>query len=364
MLRKLKKFIKEPHIFLRDALLNKYPLYLTHGASKFGRENDVIEICDNIEHPFSPRFDIDIVYTWVTSDDAEWLNKRNYYANNWEGGASPFAKEKSRFDDHNEIFFSLIGVGKFMPWVRNIYIVTDAQIPSVPESVKNKVFIIDHRDIIPDEFLPTFNSHVIEAFLYKIDGLSEHFIYFNDDFFVSKEVSASHFFQSNDIASLFIGNKEFTVDGCKKTATSIACHNSNALFMEEFGLSFNRNLVHTYVPLRKTYYQLAHENFGGSMTCFFPNKFRSFTDINMATFFVPYLQYVHGAAAPRVDISYYFNIRSPAADFFYDRLLDAKFHNCLPHSFCANDFSSEEFPQGNEYYKFNEFACKFYDCYI
>ena len=45
---------------------------------------------------------------------------------------------------------------------------------------------MDHREIIEQEYLPTFNSHVIEANLHKIPNLSEHFIYFNDDVFVAK----------------------------------------------------------------------------------------------------------------------------------------------------------------------------------
>ncbi|ADO46853.1 hypothetical protein [[Enterobacter] lignolyticus] len=361
MLRKLKKAITKPHIYLRDSLLNKYPLHLTQGGGIFLGENHIIDICNCIESPFSPDFDIDIVYTWVTSKDDKWRKKRDLCSVEWSGRTVPFAMEESRFDDHSEIYYSLISVSKFMPWVRNIYIVTDGQLPVIPTTIRDKTFIIDHKQIIPEKFLPTFNSHVIEACLHKINGLSEHFIYFNDDFFVSREVSASHFFQSNDIASIFIGNK-WIDRGNNTTATSVACNNCNRLFLERFGQTFSQYLIHTYVPLRKSYYLLAYKLWEDEIFSFLSNKFRAETDLNMATFFVPYLQFLFSAASPMIDISYYFNIRSPAASFFYNRLLDAKTTNNRPHSFCANDFSSNEFPKINCHDEFNEFAKRFYGC--
>lgn len=361
MFRKIRKLFNRPNIFFRDALLNKYPLHLTQGVTHFGGENSIIDACENIDNQFIPDFDIDVVYTWVSDLDLQWKNKRDTYSHLWDGHTTPHALEKSRFDDHNEIYYSLLSLEMYMPWVRNIYIITDSQIPPTPIGIREKVHIVDHRDIIPEKYLPTFNSHVIEACLHNINDLSEHFIYFNDDFFVAREISAAHFFHSNEIASIFIGNKNINFEHDKLTSTSIACKNSNDLFLEMFDITFNHYLVHTYVPLRKSYYILAYDIFGERILNFLTNKFRSTTDINMATFFVPYLQYIYGVSTPKIDISYYFNIRSPTASFYYDRLLDAKAGNNLPHSFCANDFSSCEFPYANCHDEFNKFAQKFYD---
>ena len=57
-----------------------------------------------------------------------------------------------------------------------------------------KVRIITHEQIIPRKFLPTFNSSVIELFLHKIPGLSEHFIYVNDDFYAWSPMTQNDFF--------------------------------------------------------------------------------------------------------------------------------------------------------------------------
>lgn len=94
--------------------------------------------------------------------------------------------------------------------MRKIYIITDNQTPEWIDLYSN-VTIIDHRDIIPKEYLPTFNSHVIEAYLHKIKDLSEYFLYFNDDVFVSREIPKSHFFKSNGISSIY-NKKEYKCD--------------------------------------------------------------------------------------------------------------------------------------------------------
>ena len=72
-----------------------------------------------------------------------------------------------------------------------------------------KIKLINHSQIIDAKYLPTFNSHVIEANLYKIPDLSEHFIYFNDDVFVARPLMPNHFFENNGLASLFVANKSF-----------------------------------------------------------------------------------------------------------------------------------------------------------
>lgn len=55
---------------------------------------------------------------------------------------------------------------KFAPWIRNIFIITDDQVPNLNNF--DNIVIIDHKEIINKEYLPTFNSHVIEAHLHKI----------------------------------------------------------------------------------------------------------------------------------------------------------------------------------------------------
>ena len=176
-MKKLKKFVTKPHIFFRDALNNKLDerAVLSHQENLEKLENSLM----NTSIP------IDVVFTWVNDKDEKWQEKKEHYsklANN----CALYAKDEARFEEHNELFYSVKSVQKFLPWVRYIFIVTDNQIPHWLNNEDPQIKIVDHREIIEQDYLPTFNSHVIEAHLHKIPNLSEHFIYFNDDVFVAK----------------------------------------------------------------------------------------------------------------------------------------------------------------------------------
>lgn len=131
---------------------------------------------------------VDIVYTWVNDNDPIWLNKREKYLHRTSNESI-----ENRYDDHDELKFSLRSVEEFTPWVNHIYIITDEQKPSwLRES--GKVTVINHRDIIPSKYLPTFNSSVIELFIHRIPNLSEHYLYLNDDMLFGRELNFSDFY--------------------------------------------------------------------------------------------------------------------------------------------------------------------------
>ncbi|MFD3228347.1 stealth family protein [Rahnella aceris] len=350
-LRKLKKAIFNPGYFFRDFFIKRYPLLQNQNNVKFLSEEILLENEKVLLGSFDPGFAIDLVYTWVNSNDTNWLESKNLHIQSADSNIENFSTDESRFENHNEIFYSLLGVAKYMPWVRNIFIISDNQLPKIPESLVSKIKVIDHKQIIPLRFLPTYNSHVIEAYLHKIPGLSENFIYFNDDFFVSRPVKPSHFYRSNGLCSIFVSAKSLEDMNRKgvSTATLTASNNCNKLLMENFNISFDTPLTHTYVPLKKSAYNLAFDVFEKQIEEFSGNKFRGDNDLNMATFLVPYLQYIKGVATPHLDISYYFNIRSPNAKSLYKNLMAVKNTSNAPHSFCANDFNAVNFKQNTNY---------------
>ena len=135
---------------------------------------------------------IDLVYLWVDGDDPEWLAKRNEFIGKVEQSSS--ANCKGRYINNDELKFSIRSVEKYASWINKIYIVTDNQTPQWIDLSNPKIKIIDLKDIMPKEILPCYNSALIEQFLYKIEGLSEHFLYANDDMFINSFVSARSFF--------------------------------------------------------------------------------------------------------------------------------------------------------------------------
>ena len=138
--------------------------------------------------------DIDFVVTWVNMDDPEWQNEFAKYSgnsNNTKNGVS-----KARFRDYGFLKYWFRGIEKFAPWVRKIHFVTSGQKPEWLDENNPKIHLVNHKDFIPAEFLPTYNSVVIERYMYRIPGLSDHFVYFNDDFYIINHITPERFFKN------------------------------------------------------------------------------------------------------------------------------------------------------------------------
>jgi hypothetical protein len=149
-----------------------------------------------------PDFPVDAVYTWVNGADPAHVAKRARYLP--PGGPEhPVSSGRHLFRDNRELLFSLRSLEENAPWVRRVHLVTDNQIPDWLNSASPRLALVDHSQIIPAEFLPTFNSHVIEAYLHRIPGLAEHYIYFNDDFFLTAQTNPEDFFTPNGLPYIF-----------------------------------------------------------------------------------------------------------------------------------------------------------------
>ncbi len=148
---------------------------------------------------------IDAVITWVNGQDSNHQQKlANYLVQNKI--SRPSSAAPTRFNQYGEITFCIQALLYFAPWLRTIYIVTDAQIPAILQHLQGtiyaaKVKLIDHRAIFVgyEEYLPTFNSLSIESVLWRIEGLSKNFIYLNDDCIVIRPVRYEDFFHKDKL---------------------------------------------------------------------------------------------------------------------------------------------------------------------
>lgn len=139
--------------------------------------------------------EIDLVYLWVDGNDPAWLAKKNACLPAGEQVRADVAGE-CRYVENDELRYSLRSVERYAPWVRRIYIVTDEQTPPWLDTSNPRVRIVSHREIMPAEILPVFNSTVIELYLPQIPGLAEHFLYANDDMFFNAPVGPDFFFDA------------------------------------------------------------------------------------------------------------------------------------------------------------------------
>ena len=138
-------------------------------------------------------YPIDIVITWVDGSDPEWIKSRDLYI-----GEMMDIEENTdaRYRDWGTLRYWFRAVEKYAPWVRKVFLVTCGQRPVWLDPDCEKVIVIDHKEFIPDKYLPTFNSRTIEMNLWRIQGLSEHFIYFNDDLFLNRPVMPEDFYEN------------------------------------------------------------------------------------------------------------------------------------------------------------------------
>jgi hypothetical protein len=128
---------------------------------------------------------VDMVFTWVDGDDpAHQAERRSFGEAAAVGPAARRGAAPERwYRGVGEITASVRSVVRHLPWVRTIFVVTDGQTPPVdPELIASgRVRVVDHEEIIPDAYRPVFASTVIESFLHRIPGLSEIWLYDNDD---------------------------------------------------------------------------------------------------------------------------------------------------------------------------------------
>ena len=144
---------------------------------------------------------IDVVILWVNGNEDKHLQKILPYVKVKEKIKTK--KFRTRFDQVNEIKYTVDSILKFAPYIRSIYIITDEQTPEFltkknANTTYKNVSIVDHKVIFSgyEQYLPVFNSRSIETCMYRIPGLAELFIYFNDDFFLINKTRPNDFFKN------------------------------------------------------------------------------------------------------------------------------------------------------------------------
>jgi hypothetical protein len=144
---------------------------------------------------------IDAVYTWANFLDPAWREARDHFA-----ALDPAKRVKPdpanaaaiRHTDNGELRYSLRSLERYAPFVRRVHLVIDGSPPDWLDAGAHDVRVWSSRDIFPAGFpLPVFSSDLIEAFLWKIPDLSEHYIYFNDDMLLASPCKPDDFFDAH-----------------------------------------------------------------------------------------------------------------------------------------------------------------------
>ena len=286
-------------------------------------------------------FPIDAVYTWVDGSDPAWQARKAAAlgTNTWLDGASRLATNDSRYASRDELRYSLRSLHCFAPWIRHIFLVTDDQVPAWLDTGDPRITVVSHKEIFGDTgTLPTFNSQAIESRLHRIPGLSEHFLYLNDDVFLGRPVGPDMFFTPGGLTRFFPSTA--LVDPAPRRPTDppadSAGKNNRELIREAFGRVLTQKMKHTPHPSRRSVIAEIEERFFEHVDATAHHQFRHPDDISLLSSLQQNYAYLTGRAVPGTIRYRYTDLAAPVTPFL---LADLLRHRNLD-AFCLNDIDS------------------------
>ena len=220
---------------------------------------------------------MDIVITYVNGLDPVWQQDYERHTN--------IPVLEKRFRDWGTLRYLFRGIEQHMPFIENVFLVVSHE-SQVPEWIdRQTVRVVLHSDIIPHEYLPTFNCNPIEMHLHRIEGLGEEYLYFNDDIFPLQACQPTDFFRNGK--GVLGMSKHWFACGMFKHI----CKNSDTLARKVLGVKSSLSFLrpqHVCTPMIKSeceaLYALTEEEIKASLT-----RVRAENNLNQYLF----LDYMH-----------------------------------------------------------------------
>lgn len=295
---------------------------------------------------------IDAVYTYADMSDPVWYEQYKKYMKK--------EPRTGRHQNHNELEYSIKCLRLYCPFIDRIFIVTAGPIPVWHDPLDKQIIIIDQNEILGEECLrPTFKSTSVEAYLHRIPGLSECFMYLNDDYFVGNYLTKEMWFQDNlpvvdvytskwdfdvpDIRSFQnlkpVQNAENTQRDSMRTNVHIAhLYHTNRCIYRQFNVLPNLTITHQAHLLRRSCMEDAWRIFKRELTeCVSMARTRTRDEVHMSL-----LSHFVGALSGRMLLR--LGSDSPM------QMMSVKLHKqeqidrCLkskPHLFCVNHVNAD-----------------------
>ena len=191
---------------------------------------------------------IDIVVTYVDSSVKEWQEEREL----WEKKESIqkrilTSKQNTgecRYRNWDTLAFWFRGVEQNLPWINKVFLIVEDEkhIPNWLNINHPKLKVVFHRDYIPLELLPTFNSNTIEMFLYKIPELADLYLLANDDIFVINPISKKLFYNDG-----IVKNKTITWYSRQSGEFNRTLENNHKLLVENGIISCRYQFISSHL---------------------------------------------------------------------------------------------------------------------
>ena len=195
-------------------------------------------------------------------------------------------------------------VRRFMPFVRNVFVLLSRESQRRPWMDLYGIRVVYHREFIPERFLPTFNSCAIEMFLHRIPGLSERFLYGNDDMFPLVPLTEMDFFEGS-VPCLHHTERPYPK---APNTFHMICRNGQAFAGKEFGRSFDGVLLrggHSITPMLKSTWEYLWKRSDEIEASITPFRSRE----NLTQWVCPWWHYAAGNYVDRVPRKVYVSTR-------------------------------------------------------
>ena len=199
-------------------------------------------------------YKIDFLVPYVNNLDIVWRDNFIKYCRLHNLNNKIVSLLGSRYGGIDFLYNQLRLVNKNMPWINNIYLIVSNKEQIIPSLLPKNVIVVYHHDFIPYVYLPTFNSCTIEMFIWNIKGLSEHFIYANDDMLPTGKLEPTDFFDFNkNKIKIEWRNDLFSPN---MTVYAYQCKNNCVSMLNRFDKTFDGNMlrpVHSFTPMIKSH---------------------------------------------------------------------------------------------------------------
>jgi len=293
---------------------------------------------DTPPHLLVVREPVDLVYTWVDGSDPAWRARKAAAQGVETGeGTSSDADIDARFENRQELKYSLRSVQMFANWANRIWVVTDRQVPEWLQQ-DERLKVVDQSEIFTDPtVLPVFNSHSIESQLHHIPGLADRYLYLNDDMLFGAPVRPESFFHANGLSQFYTSLALIDVSPHTRDdiAVSAAAKNNRDLIEREFGRTITNKLWHTPQPQSRPVladFEATHADLFDEVM---RSRFRHAGDHSLPSSLSQYYAFATARAVTGKVTYGYLDLASPRAELMLELWLNRRNQQCI----CVNDTS-------------------------
>ncbi len=309
------------------------------------------------DHASDISFDIDLVFSWVDGSSPEYIAARRSQQQGVVLGEGD--DHEARFRQINELKYALRSVYMFAPWVRRIFIATDSPAPEWLAEHPSVTIVRSEEFFADPSVLPTHNSQAVECQLHNIEGLSEHFLYSNDDMFFGRPVGPDMFFTPGGITKFIEAETRIGLgdNDAERSGFENAARVNRKLLWNRFGRITTRHLEHTAAPLRRSVVATMEREFPDEFRKTAASRFRAADNISVTNSFYHYYALLTGRAVTQTAAKVRYVDTTMRVGLNYLPKLLAKRNMDF---FCLNDGSFPEVPADERAQLVTDFLEKYY----